>query len=420
MSEAISYFCESILVILILYNLGSAYFCSDKAKVWSPISVISLTYGYYCLVPFWFGTKERYVINESLYNGHLFHLAALLSFVSIMIGFNCSHTKVRFKKWKNSLSNRNVGVIGIIITIIGLVGYASVRGFHFTMAATGDINNLVTGGFVYYAMMTLDMLPFAAAMLLISLKHKKRNIWIMIFFWLIFVQFLIAGARWRIVVAMIALLATYYIYPTIRKVNIKFLLPLAIIVYLGFSAMDLVRVRGAGINMSEASNLKYDDIKEGSNENYDVYWFSLVSINRITQTGQHTYFKPILTAVLMPIPRSIFPWKPDAQYIFDLESSVDASGGSAYLNFVESYFSFGWIGVILFGWFLGWLSRVFWDFYDRNRGSISAIVSLGVYSGFCYVMVSRGYLAASFTSIVLAIFVPLWIIQIYNKFFGKV
>ena len=68
---------------------------------------------------------------------------------------------------------------------------------------------------------------------------------------------------------------------------------------------------------------------------------------------------------------------------------------------------------------LGWLARVFWDFYDRNRQSRASIIGLGVFSGFCYVMVSRGYLAASFTSIILAIYVPFWIIQLCNKFVKK-
>ena len=420
MSNTISFFCESVLAILIFYNLGSAYFSKDKVRIWSPMSVISLTFIYYCLVPFWLGTKEQYVIDESMHNGYLFHLAALLSYVSIMMGFKYSKTKQRFLKWSKSLTAENVGKIGIFITIIGLVGYASVRGFHLTMAYSGnELSQMSIGGLTYYAMMMLDMLPFASAMLLVGLKDNKKNVWFLVLFWLIMVQFLIAGARWRIVVAMIALLTTYHSYPKVKKINVPILASLAVVVYLGFSAMDMVRVRGGGINMAEASKLNYNDIKQGSNENYDVYWFSLMSIEKITATDQHTYFTPILTAVLMPIPRSVFPWKPDAQYILDLESSVGAYGGSAYLNFVEAYFAFGWIGVALFGWFLGWLARVFWDFYDRNRQSRASIIGLGVFSGFCYVMVSRGYLAASFTSIILAIYVPFWIIQLCNKFVKK-
>ena len=111
MSNTISFLCESILAILIFYNLGTAYFSKDKVQIWSPLSVISLTFIYYCLVPFWLGTKERYVIDESMHNGHLFHIAALLSYVSIMFGFKYSKTKERFAKWANSLTSVNVGKI---------------------------------------------------------------------------------------------------------------------------------------------------------------------------------------------------------------------------------------------------------------------------------------------------------------------
>lgn len=418
MNSPISYICEFILAVWVSYNLIGAYISKDKAKAWSPISVISLTYAYYCLIPFWLGTKEQYVIDESLYNGHLFHLAAFLSFAATMIGFKYSRTKQRFSSYVDRLTDKNVGIIGIIVTIIGFIGYGSVRGFHFTIAATGSSDELAIGGLVYYAMMTLDMLAFSAALLLLGYKNSKRNIIYIVFLWLIFVQFLIAGARWRIVVAGIALLAVYYLYPKVKRINLAFLIPLAIVAYLGFSAMDQVRVRGLGIDVGAASTLKIDDIKEGSNENYDVYRFSLWCIDKINSKQNYIYFQPALTALLMPIPRSLYQDKPDGRYIKEIEKSVGASGGSAYLCFVEGFYSFGWFGVILFGWFLGWLARVFWDFYDRNRQSKVAVVTLGVFSGLCYVFVSRGYIAASFTTIVLALFLPLWIIKLYNRIFG--
>ena len=144
-------------------------------------------------------------------------------------------------------------------------------------------------------------------------------------------------------------------------------------------------------------------------------------INRLNQSGERVYFQPLYTAILMPIPRFMFPWKPDADYLHKLETIVlgNTEGGAAYLNFVESYYSFGWFGVIIWAWFLGWFARRFWDNYQNNRQSIGAIIALGVFSGLCYVFISRGYLAASLTSLLIALYLPFIFISWYCKFFYR-
>lgn len=420
MSNILSVFCESILAFLIFLNLGKAYLSKDKAQIWSPISAISLTYMYYVLWPFWLGTKERYMIDESMYNGHLFHFAALLSYVFIMVGFRKS-TNSSFDDWNKIFDKSNIGKYGLVLWAVGIAGYSSVRGFHFSFAAEDNSNTyMAIGGFVYYFMMMLDMLPFASGLLFLKLKDNWKKIVYLIPFWFIFVQFLVAGARWRIVVAGFVLLTAHYLFPKIKKVNVPLLASIAFAVYIGFSVMDKARVRGGGIQMSVATELKYDDVKDGANENCDVYYFSVISMDKIYETDQRVYFQPFMTAIFMPIPRFMFPWKPDADYLHNLEDSVAAiGGGSAYLNFVESYFSFGWFGVIFWAWILGWLARKFWDNYVNNRESIGAIIALGVFSGFCYVTISRGYLPATFTTFIIAICCPFWISMLYRKIVKK-
>ena len=398
----------------------TAFRSKDKANIWSPITAISLTYIYYVLWPYWLGTLDRYAINENLFNGHLFHLAALLSYAFIMFGFR-KPSNTSFDSWNAVFDSSNIGKYGLILWTIGIAGYSSVRGFHFSFAAEDNTNRSISiGGFVYYFMMMLDMLPFAAGLLLLKLKDDWRKLIYLVPFWFIFVQFLIAGARWRIVVAAFVLLTVHYLYPRVRRINVPFLTGLAFVLFIGFSVMDKARVRGGGISMATASQLKYDDVKGGANENYDVYYFSVISMGRIGETGQRVYFQPALTAILMPIPRFLCPWKPDADYLHSIEDSVDGIGkGSAYLNFVESYYSFGWVGVFFWAWILGWLARRFWDNYLNNRESIGAIIALGVFSGFCYVTISRGYLPGTFTTFVLAICSPFWIGMLAKKYLKK-
>ena len=416
MHDSLSLVFEIILTGLIVLNIFRAFFSKDKSEIWSPIVAISLTYIYYVLVPFWMGTIDKYLINESDYNGYLFHLAALISYVSIMLGFMISINS-SFKKWNSLINSGNAGKYGLIIFLIGIVGYSSVRGFHFTIGinpnAAGDLS---VGGFVYYFMMMRDMLPFASALLLLKLKVNWKNLLYLIPFWFIFVQFIVAGARWRIVVSIIALLAANYLFPKAKKINLFFVSVIAILVFMGFSAMDKARIRGQGIDMSIANDLSYADIKSGAEENYSVYWFSVLCMNQINKSKERIYFEPVFASICMPFPRALFPRKPDASYLKDIEKQVGSSGGSAYLNFVENYFSFGWFGVVFWGLFLGWLARVFWDNYKNNRNSIGAIVALGVFCGFCFVAISRGYLPATFTTFILAICLPFWIISILKRF----
>lgn len=415
MSDFISIICEVILAGLIGYNLIVPYFSKDKSLVWSPMTAISLTYVYYCLIPYWGGSIEKYSIDESLYNGYLFHIAALVSYIFILIGFRKS-SNTSFNNWNSLIVSSNVGKYGLLIFAIGFIGYSSVRGFHLSFASESNTKKeMAIGGFVYYFMMMLDMLPLAAGLLFIKIKENWKRLIYLIPLWFTLVQFLVAGARWRIVVTLFVLLTIHHLYLRVKKMNLPVLAAIAFIVFLGFSIMDKARIRGGGINMSQAKELSYNDIKGGAEENYSVYWFSMLCMDRLNQTGQRVYFEPIITSILMPIPRFLFPWKPDAEYLHTLEASVGAGGGAAYLNFVESYFSFGWFGVIFWAWFLGWLARKFWDNYRNNKDSIGAIVALGTFSGFCYVTISRGYLPATLTTYILAICLPFWIIQICKK-----
>ena len=413
MNHTISFICEFILAGLIIYNLVSAYLKYDKALIWSPITTISLTYVYYCSIPFWGGgVSKLFAFDEDLCDGYLFHIAAIVSYVFIMIGFYTTKNERReFKLWNSALTKQTLGMYGLILFIIAILGYSSVRGFHVSIAYEDNIGTQIsTGGFTYYFVMLLDMMPFVCALLLMSVKNGKYRFLCLFLIVILFIQLIVSGARWRIVVASIAMLSVYYLYPKVKKANLIVIGVLGALLFFAFSIMDHTRVRSGGIRMDVAQELTYEDVKSGANENYVVYRFSMLCMNNINTTGERIYFLPELTAILMPIPRALFPWKPDAAYIHKIEQNVGLSGGAAFLNFVESFYSFGWIGVAVLGWFLGWLSRRFWDNYSHNRDSLGAIVALAIYSGVCYMIISRGFIASSLTTYLLSLCLPFWII----------
>lgn len=420
MGTSVSFLCEAILLGLIILHFVRALFSEDKSLIWSPISVISLTYIYYCSVPYWLGTIERYSIDEDVYNGYLFHIAALLSYSFILVGFQ-KNTSCEFTNWNRYFTIDNVKKYGIILFIAAMIGYSSFRGFHLSISNSSSTTELEAGGLVYYFIFMIDMCAIAAALMILSLKENYKQPILYIILILILVQIIFAGARWLIITVVITCLTVYYLYPRPTKINYLLLGPLAIALFLGFSIMDQTRVRGGGINMEKATALKYDDIKGGAQENYSVYYFSLMSMDKLYCSGERVYFRPFLTAALMPIPRSIFPWKPDAEYLHKIEDEVfgkGLGGGAAFLNFVEYYMAFGWIGIIVMSWIIGWLSKIFWNNYRQNPGSIGAIIALGSFSAVLYSVISRGYLAGTLPNVILVVFLPFGIVAFIRHFFS--
>ena len=94
----------------------------------------------------------------------------------------------------------------------------------------------------------------------------------------------------------------------------------------------------------------------------------------------------------------------------------DASGGAAVLIFAEAYMSFGLLGVILYGLFIGWLCKKIWSNYQNNKDSIGAILLLALFNGFMYTWMSRGYMAGAFNDFIYFVVLPFWLTALINRF----
>lgn len=419
--DIVSNLCIYTEIALIAYQFKKSIFSKDVSQIWSPINIISLVYIYYCLIPHFFQGNERFIVDEVANNGYLFHVASLLSYIFILIGFSISSPRSSFYILNSTFNAQNAGIYGTIIFLIGFIGYGLCRGFHFSIRSIGQAEILMDDGITQYLTSLIEIFPAAVALMLCGWKQKKIRIWLLIFIWLSFTTLIFRGSRGRIIMAVIPLLIMWYSYPKPRRINYPVIGSLLIAIYLFFAVMDSSRSASAGIDFKKASEVSMKDAAKGAQENYTVYEFSMKCINLANATGERYYFAPLLTASFMPIPRAIFPWKPDASYMKQIEKRIygNDSGGAAYLNFIESYLSFGWFGVIFWAWLLGWVARKFWDNFNHNRESIGAIVLLGAFNGMCYIIISRGYLAQSFTSFLYSIFLPFWIAKLIKNLTRK-
>lgn len=411
-----------ILCVMIGGTLLKLWLSHDKSVIWSPLTFICLTLIYYIVLPSISGLSLYGAGNNE--NQYLFYMASCLFYGSILIGFS-KKTKAHFKRWNLYFNAENAKIFGICIFIFGLICYVPFRGFRTTVWAEDAGMLADRTGFVSYFIDLISIFCGACGLLYMDYKYKHNKIskgWaFFVVLYLTIVVYIVGGFRVRLVFLILSLGTIYHLYSTPRSINYKLLIPMAIVVYLGFAVMDTARQYGAGISKDALGNISLNDAEKGARENMDVCCFSIIVIDHYASYDEYVYFEPIVNAICMPLPRALFPWKPDGEYarkvmVKTIGSSAD---GAVCLSIGEAFFSFGWLGVVLYGLFMGWLAKMFWENYKRNPQSMGAILLLAVFNGFCYQWISRGYLASNFNSYIYYVIMPFWLTALFRKLLPK-
>lgn len=413
-----SQYVNDILVwslILLIFFQGVLVIRSKKMyRLWSPITFISLVYIYYCIIPYFSDNQNVYGISiesAKLY----FHVGALLSYSCILIGYRVK-TKTTFSTWNNLITLDNCRLYGVLLFIIGLLCYIPFRGFHMSFFNVSEDVMFNRDGFTSY-FIDLISLFCSGCCFIIANKQKRFDIILLGGIWISLVFFVIAGFRFRIVMLFVSLFTTYHLFPKPRKINYPVSIILAIFLYIGFGIMDRARSYGHGIDIERVLEFGKQKEVKGAKENSYVYTMSALAMESTDRDNKFIFFEPLVTALCMPIPRVLAPWKPDGDYLRKIQVQVLGTSdyGAAFVFFTEAFMSWWWFGVVFYSLFIGWFSKKFWDNYLNNPYSIGAIVLLGLYNAFCYVLISRGYMAQAFNIFVYFVVLPFWLCQIFQK-----
>ncbi|MBQ8969413.1 MAG: hypothetical protein IJ064_06755 [Bacteroidaceae bacterium] len=403
------------LIVLIVGYFCKVVFSKDRALIFHPLTIISMVYVYYCIVPYYTGGNERYHVDAKT-NLALFHVGALLSYICLLFA-STRKINVSFSHWNNCFKLKRMEWAAILCFALAFVGYSSFRGVHFSIFAEDNELNLVHNDIEHYFLELLYLYEAAFSLFLMRGKVKGMKWWYIPLMLYIVISFIFAGTRARLVVMIASAITVYYLWPCPRRVNYVYAIVLATGVFLGFSIMDKTRQYSKGLNREALNEISYNDIKGGADENYSVYWFSAVTMDYCQREHDYVYFEPILNALLSPIPRSVFPWKPDGRYLMRSQIKIigTADHGAIFLYFTEGFFSFGWLGVILWPLLLGWFVNLFWTNYRAHSTSPGAILALALFNGYCYNTISRGYLATNLINYVYLICLPFWLYMIMQK-----
>lgn len=410
-----------LIILVIIVYAWIVFRAKDKALIWSPLSFVLLTYAYYIVMPYFAHERDSvygFSIDDVKY---LTVFAAFLHLFFFIVGMAIK-CPVRFQKFNALISEEEYKRYAIALFLISYLIYLPFGGFRISIFTQDDgVSNLEgAGGIAYYALNTIAAFTVSCCLLLTKIKENR---WlILLIFSFTAITYIIGGFRFRLVFMAIAVLTFYYLYDLRRKINWLLIIPSAVAILAFFVVMEFSRGYGNGLNYDKVTSLSAENIvaSNGPIENRAVFEFSSLTM-RNYQEKDPILFEPIWCAVTMPIPRSIFPAKPEADYLKESEMEVYGTlgFGCAMFDFVEGYMAFGWLGVCLYGLFFGLLSGIYWNNYRENRNSLVAVTMLATYNGMTYFIISRGYLAGVLTTFVFYMLVPYWIALLYQYWLNR-
>lgn len=403
----------SFLVMLIVLPIIRALVSSHRESLFSPECFLSIYVIYYIVLPFL--KTDDYSTVFDLGIDYLM-IGATLFVVSFQIAFSVRIKKSFFARTNILFSQQNSGDLGIKIFVVAVLSYIAVRGFTFSLI--NDQADITEGADVLghtdsYILNLISFFPVCTCLFYVA----KKKYWLALSFLLSISIYIIGGFRFRILLLFVAFFTFIHLYPRIKKINWKLWIPVVCILYISMGIMENSRQYGSGLDLEKLTQMKSEGFtKQEAKENELLYSYS-AKVMKIYSDKDLILFEPLLTAVAMPIPRALFPGKPDGQYQRDANIAVygGTDRGFAFFNFTEAFISFGWIGVVLYGVFFGRLSKLFWSNYRNNKSSIGAILLLGTYNGILFIFFSRGYLAQNLTYYMYYVPICFWIARFLNK-----
>ncbi len=411
------------MTILMIVDLFRRYKNRDTDQFLSPMVFIQFVLLYYVVIaPIFFISK-----GDTFYGGRdlapfisISWIGAFISYLSMRIGYGISIHPKKYIFWldtKAPTAVKRVYIIGVLFTLVGLVSYVTAGGFSLSqllmlqssLAQGGE--DITMGG--YEKQMISICLPGCSLMFLAYLRGYRSKFTLFLLVGLVIFSvlgFILAGFRYRIIYLLIAFFTIYYLVQKKRPNLFLWGTSFVLLVFL-MGVIGSSRSYHQGLDLTRLEDNTDGELFERGMADTRIFYASGAVMENVRFYDDYIYFKPLYTAICMPIPRSWFKEKPDADYIVDMNFRIfgTADHGIAYMNYGEAFQSFGWLGIILNGLLMGLLARYVFSLYQSKPLSIPRIVYLALFNGFVYVFLSRGYLAGQVVTYLFIIVAPLFL-----------
>ncbi len=450
-----------ILFIICLWDLGRNFKDKNWINFFKPTTFFGVLVIFYCLVgPIISSASDdgsmmyRGVNHREYYEIGL--LASLFTYLSFQIGFNYKKffkiKKFGINKLKEyRLKTKDYLFINIwgerIILFTLLLQFLTYGTLLFSRIISTNESSTYTrlydGFFSTYINSSVNFLIFGIILLFISLLNGIKERTKFIFYLATTVGlFINLGFRYRLLLLFLPLILIYFIYNK-RKPNIKILLSLFLSAMIFFGFIQIARDYGTGVsfekfqNRVESARLSGDVKGMWTASNSDESTFSYVFrsaffdtnvfntsaaiIHKVPEEYNYVGLRPIINAISLPVPRTLWKGKPSGQYMKKIYKAIYTGYlwevGTANLGYAEYYIAGGWIALISINFFIGLFFKKIWCDFLINFNDPIAQIKYVLYVSFLYIIFTRGYLL-QITFIYFSIFLPVYLFSnIWNKRF---
>lgn len=409
-----------VFILVVSYTKGFSEF-------WSPLTMVAIIYGYYCcLGPYQaVSSGDTY---DRLLNMRPFYVSAFwgafVSLVSITAGFYANQVHYRFRRVQPLPHDALLGY-GRKMFIAGFI--------LFTISTGGNVGKLINpldaeyvpqmaGTFSNYFGLAINFLIPAVTMLFAHfLLTRKSLIWFVVPFLVSIGLFITLGFRYRIVLLLGSMAIVYYY--TIRKKPNLIVASVGIVVLIVFMGLlNVSRQYGSGLNTAKLEEGSTSEYYESGLRESLIFQTSGAVIDIVPERHPHAGLEPVWSTLLFPIPSALYPEKSSSAYLFDTLDAIygeKISQGAAMMSYGEYYLAFGWAGIVIGSFLIGWFYKKLWFWYKVNYSNPFVIVVYAVTVTYLYVILSRGYLpqvTMLFFFTVFPAYVALWLAKKKYRF----
>jgi hypothetical protein len=388
-----------ILVVLVFGVLINNY-KRGYQEVWSPLSIIALVFTYYCIIGPYQGvttgdTFDRFQNMRPFYTSALW--GAVVSFCSCVFGFHANR-KTMGEAVHMTFGDEDLKSYGKKLFIIGFV--------LFSISIGGNVGNLlnpldaeyvepVGGSFTNYLALSLNFVIPGVLLLFVSfLRTGNGLLWFLIPLITSTGLFISLGFRYRIALLLGALTISYFLLKR-KKPNVIILSAFTFLFIMGMGFIELTRQYNSGLNLQKLDTKEKISLYESGLKEARIFQTSGAVIDIVPASRAFVGFEPIIQTLLFPIPKALYPEKNSAEYLFSTLDQIYGrkySKGAAFLMYGEHYLAFGWFGIFIGSFALGWIYKTVWIWYKTNEENLFVMVGYTLTVVFLYVIISRGYL----------------------------
>jgi len=398
------------LVGLIVYEAFQAYRSRRWVSVYRPTLVVAVIIGWYALLsPLQQLFSTGAAISRGL-NHRDFLLSgwtgALVFYGALLVGF---HMAPRLKPPRCMIlqcRTESIHALGLRLCLVGVGMFSLVAGAGFLallnpFRAASAIDEaaavgLDLGFFSNYFNLSVNLfIPGICLMTAAWLRQRLHTTTLLCWFLVSAGIYTSLGFRYRLVLLVIPMLLLWFMARSKRP-------PMALLALFltGFMVINSIigstRTYGRGLDLSLLEGRSVQDLTGDSGLGEQGVFFATAGvIHQAPELAPFVGATPLVSTLLFPIPRGLFPAKPEAEYVRDALDTLYGriySPGGAFLNYAEYYLIAGWPSLIAMSMALGWLLRRLWNWFLWRQDEPFAQVIYLLSASYLYMVISRGYM----------------------------